>query len=94
MSTRNSLRVLNFLANAKNALGPCYTESPCAFCGVTQVDEDLTVYWINTWSNDVLVRQGDAAISANTSYGITSFSGHKFLVVEQQVSTFSDEIQQ
>ncbi|MEP2388410.1 hypothetical protein [Hyphomonas sp.] len=58
------------------------------------MDKDFDVYWINTWNNDVLVRQGEEALFANSSFDIESFSGHSFLVVEQQVRTVWDGIQQ
>ena len=53
--------------------------------GDLQVDEDLAVYWVNTWSNGALVRQKEGAIISSSSFDIQSFFNHSFLVVEQQV---------
>ena len=53
--------------------------------GITQADEELAVYWVNTWNKGALVRQKEEAISAQGSLNIDSFFSHSFLVVEEQV---------
>lgn len=53
--------------------------------GTTQVDEELAVYWVNTWNKGTLVRQKEEAIISNGSLNIDSFFSHSFLVVEEKV---------
>lgn len=55
--------------------------------GDTQVDEELAVYWVNTWNKGALVRQKEEAIVANGSLNIDSFFSHSFLVVDEKVCT-------
>ena len=51
----------------------------------SQLDEELGVYWINTWSKGALVKQKDEPIVARGSLNVDSYFGHSFLVVEEEV---------
>lgn len=50
-----------------------------------KVDEELGVYWINTWSKGALVKQKEEPIVPNGSLNVDSYYGHSFLVVDDQV---------
>lgn len=50
-----------------------------------QLDEELGVYWINTWSKGALVKQKEEPIVARGSLNVDSYFGHSFLVVEDKV---------
>lgn len=49
-----------------------------------QIDDDLAVYWINTWSQGLLVRQKEDPISAQGMLNVDSYFGHSFLVIEEK----------
>ncbi|CBN78889.1 conserved unknown protein [Ectocarpus siliculosus] len=51
---------------------------------LSKVDEELGVYWINTWSKGALVKQKEEPIVPNGSLNVDSYYGHSFLVVDDQ----------
>lgn len=53
-----------------------------------QIDQDLGVYWINSWQKGILVRQKEEAISARGMLNVDSYFGHSFLVIDEEVSHF------
>lgn len=54
----------------------------------SQLDVELGVYWINTWSKGALVKQKEEPIVARGSLNVDSYFGHSFLVVEDEVNRF------
>ncbi len=48
------------------------------------MDQELGVYWINTWSKGTLVKQKDEPIVARGSLNVDSYFGHSFLVVDEE----------
>ncbi|CAN0012061.1 unnamed protein product [Pylaiella littoralis] len=50
---------------------------------LNKIDEELGVYWINSWKGGELVKQKDEAIMPRGSLNIDSFEGHSFLVVDE-----------
>eukprot|EP00903_Cladosiphon_okamuranus_P010152 g9613.t1 len=51
---------------------------------ISKLDEELGVYWINTWSKGALVKQKEEPIVARGSLNVDSYFGHSFLVVEDK----------
>lgn len=47
------------------------------------MDEELGVYWINTWSKGALVKQKEEPIVARGNLNVDSYFGHSFLVVDE-----------
>lgn len=51
---------------------------------VSKIDQDLGVYWINSWQKGILVRQKEEAISARGMLNVDSYFGHSFLVIDEE----------
>lgn len=58
----------------------------CLFVCCPQIDEELGVYWVNSWKGGALVRQKEEAVISRGSLNVDSYFGHSFLVVDENVS--------